>query len=179
MGFSLTSQRLHLRDFREDDLESYVELYDSETYARYYSEEDCSAVRCHQLVQQFINETKQHPRQHYHLAITEKGKDKLIGVCSLRLEDHRQASIGCGIATSHQGASYAYEAMQTLFNLAFKVFAVHRIYAETIAENSAALHLCRQLGMQQEGHLIQHRYFRQRWWDTVIMAIKEEQWHPG
>lgn len=171
MSFFIETERLILRDVCEHDEAPYILQTQDTKYQRFYDEDDCSIEKANQLVEMFIKQSKEQPRTKYNLAITHKQSGQFMGVCGLRLEDHRQASIGCGLAREYQVSGYAQEAMQALIDYGFNQLQVHRIYAETIADNRAAILLCTKLGMRVEGTFVEHRYFKNQWWNTVILAM--------
>ena len=80
------------------------------------------------------------------------------------------------MAREFQGAGYAQEAAEAIAGFGFEKLAVHRLYAETIGANKAAIAMCRQFGMRKEAQFIEHRYFKERWWDTVIYAMLRSEW---
>jgi len=53
---------------------------------------------------------------------------------------------------------------------------MQRIFAETISENGRARALAERLGMRLEGELVRNRFFRARWWNTVIYALLADEW---
>ncbi|USD68308.1 GNAT family protein [Vibrio sp. SCSIO 43136] len=168
--------RLILRNFSINDGDAYVKFTQQSKYQRFYSETDASPEHNLQLITKFVAQTHQTPRQAYQLAIEDKETGKLIGTCGLRLETDHQASVGCGVAREAQGSGVAVEAMAAMVNFGFDNLGVHRIYAETISNNIAAVRLCEQFGMRKEAHFVEHRYFKYRWWDTVIYAMRRDEW---
>lgn len=170
--FLIHTENLALRDFQPGDIAAYQAFTSEQKYQRFYSEEDCTPDQAAFLVQLFTDSAKEQPRKMYQLAITLKGSGKLIGTVGIRLEDHRQASMGAGVARAYHGKGYAQEAGKAVLNYAFSVLNVHRVYAETIGKNRAAIMLCKQLGMAEEGRFKEHRYFKNQWWDTVVMAVR-------
>jgi RimJ/RimL family protein N-acetyltransferase len=58
----------------------------------------------------------------------------------------------------------------------FHRFGVHRIWAGCIAENTASVHVLEKLGMKLEGRFREHRYYKDRWWDSLIYAILDYEW---
>lgn len=176
MSFSISTDRLLLRDFTEADVQHYVKQCLDPKYQRFYSEEDCSREKSHQLALLFCHQAQERPRQQYHLAITDKMSGDYLGIAALRLEKDQQASIGCGLIRSHQGKRTSEEAMTALLNYGFQNLNVHRAYAETLSKNKAAIRLCARLGMRIEAHLTENRYFKQCWWDTTVLAILRHEW---
>ncbi len=116
------------------------------------------------------------PRQDYTLAII--AGDSFVGTVSVRIEspEHRQGSIGCGLAYEYWSLGYASEAMAAAITLGFENLDLHRIYAETISENHAAMALAKRQGMREEGILRENQYFKGRWWDTTILSLLRTEW---
>jgi RimJ/RimL family protein N-acetyltransferase len=161
---------------RFEDEELLVAISQDEKFQRFYSEADCNEGRYRELTNRFIEQAHEAPRKSYQLAIEHKSDKRFIGTVGLRLEDDSQASIGCALSRFYQGRSLAQEAAKAVVDFGFSHLGVHRVYAETISENTAAINICTSLGMRREAHLREHRYFKERWWDTVIMALLSNEW---
>ncbi|MGF1755441.1 GNAT family N-acetyltransferase [Vibrio makurazakiensis] len=174
--FKIETENLVLRDFKVGDSQAYVNLTRDEKYQRFYSEEDCQDSKSRMLVDLFVEKAVESPRTMYQLAITLKTTGEVIGTCGIRLEEHSQASMGCGVARKFQGTGFAKEAASALIDFGFTQLNIHRVYAETMDANRAAIALCRQLGMNKEAHFVEHRYFKNQWWDTVIVAMLKSDW---
>ncbi len=176
MSFTLTTPRLILRDFTDEDLAAYTHQCQDRKYQRFYADEDTSEKHCAFLVDMFVKQAAASPRVAYHLAVIDKETNQYMGIVGLRLEDHRQASVGCGLQRDYHHSGLAQEAMHALVDYGFAHLNVHRVYAETIKDNRPAVLLCKKLGMKTEGELVEHRYFKDRWWTTKIMAIRQTEW---
>ncbi|WP_421310931.1 GNAT family N-acetyltransferase [Aeromonas veronii] len=94
------------------------------------------------------------------MVIEYKANREFIGTVCLRIEADNQASMGCGMAREYQGNGLIHEAAHALMNLGFRELGVHQIYAETISQNRPAIRLCKALGMRQEAHFHEHRFFK-------------------
>ena len=173
----LETERLLLRDFCDKDITPYTTMTQDSKYQRFYSEEDCSVAKTIELARMFIQQIKEKPRTKYQLAIVHKESGQFIGTCGIRLENSTQASLGCGLARSFQTSGYAKEAAKALIRYAFDSLNIHRIHAETIGANRAAILLCQSLGMHQETCIKENRYFKNQWWDTVILTLLKNEWH--
>lgn len=171
MNFTIATDRLILRDFSPNDCDAYVSQCQDPKYQRFYDEEDCNPEKSKQLVELFIQQANQTPRQQFHLAITCKKTGVYMGIAGIRLEASQQASVGCGLARQYQSASIAEEAMKALISYGFNRLNVHRVYAETISQNRAAVHLCKRVGMRTEAEFIENRFFKHQWWSTTILAM--------
>lgn len=174
--FSLETERLIIRDMTLADEADFVAISQDEKYQRFYNEADCSAEKYQELTKLFVKQAQESPRTSYQLAIEHKADGKFIGTVCLRLEEDRQASMGCGLSRDYQGSGLIQEAAYALVSYGFNQLNVHRVYAETISLNRAAIRLCRSLGMKQEAHFRENRFFKQQWWDTVVMAVLHKDW---
>ncbi|MGI9878362.1 GNAT family N-acetyltransferase [Vibrio chagasii] len=174
--FKLETHRLVLRDMTLEDQSAFVAMSQDAKYQRFYDESDCEPIKYHQLTRLFIEQAGEEPRQSYQLAVESKESGKFIGTVCLRLEDNQQASMGCAFAREIQGKGLPIEAAKALAGFGFSELGVHRIYAETIGENLAAIRLCKSLGMRQEACFKDHRFFKNKWWDTVVLAMLRSEW---
>lgn len=175
--FRLETENLILRDMQLSDESSFVEISQNSKYQRFYSESDCEPDKYRQLTKLFVEQALETPRMSYQLAIESKQTGQFIGTVGLRLEADGQASMGAGIARQAQGHGLIYEAAKALANFGFNTLDVHRIYAETISQNLAAIRLCKSLGMKQEGYYRENRFFKGQWWDTVVLAVLRSEWN--
>lgn len=172
----IETKRMLLRDFERDDVAAYCTLTSNLKYQRFYSEEDCSVEKSRSLVEDFVLQSEELNRSKYQLAICLKGSGELIGTVGLRIESNKQASVGCGLGREFQSAGYAEEAMSALLTYGFEKHGIHRVYAETISENIPAVKLCKILGMREEANFIENRFFKGKWWNTVVMAMLKTEW---
>jgi RimJ/RimL family protein N-acetyltransferase len=169
--FNIGTERLILRDMQQSDESAFVAMSQNSEYQRYYCEPDCLPENYQRLTSLFIRQSKEQPRTAYSLAMELKSNLRFVGVCCLRLEAEQQASIGFSLDAGQQGYGLMHEAMDCLIQYVLSHHDVHRIYAETISENSAAIALCRRLGLEQDAVLKENRFFKGRYWDTVVMAM--------
>lgn len=172
----IETPRLLLRDFAPSDADAFWELTSDPKYQRFYSEADSSEQKARELVNMFAEQAQQANRTQYQMAIELKETSALIGTAGLRIEADQQASVGCGVGRPNQSAGYAEEAMAALLDYGFNTHNLHRVYAETIADNKAAIKLCKKLGMREEARFIENRFFKGRWWSTVVMAMLQSEW---
>ncbi|MGB7193462.1 MAG: GNAT family protein [Collimonas pratensis] len=172
---TITTENLVLRDFSLADRDAYRALRDDQKFARFYSEEDVSTDKSDTLLDLFIAQSLELPRNKYQFAIVTKSGD-LIGSCGIRLEADQQASVGCELGREWQKKGYALEAGNAVLAFGFDQRGVHRIYAETISENKAAIRLCKILGMRHEALFLENRFFQGRWWSTSVLAVLARDW---
>ncbi|MBI3160382.1 MAG: GNAT family N-acetyltransferase [Chloroflexi bacterium] len=171
------TERLILRDFKEADFPAFFATSNDPEYRQYYSEKEDSEEYWRFIFDRIRASAAAPERTVYQMAVCLKSGE-LIGSCGVRMEDleNRQASFGCAIARPYWGAGYAYEAARRLFDFGFSEMPIHRLYAETKAENRRARALAERLGMRLEGELRDSRWFKGRWWSMVIYAVLEGEW---
>jgi RimJ/RimL family protein N-acetyltransferase len=176
--FSIETERLKLRDFNPDDFEAFYATSNDPIYRRYYAEHETTRTFWKEIFGRILAGTGAADRTRYQLAICLQDGE-LIGTCGVRIEslEHQQASFGCAIGRAYWGQGYAFEASRSIIGYGFSSLPVQRVYAETISENVRARALAARLGMRLEGELRQHKFFKGRWWNTVIYAVLKEEWH--
>ncbi|MFN2227263.1 MAG: GNAT family N-acetyltransferase [Anaerolineae bacterium] len=174
---SIKTDRLVLRDLVPDDFEAFYATTGDPEYRSYYPEAEMTPAFWRDLLERIIVGARVSPRTTYQVAVCLAG-GTLIGTCGVRLEsaEHRQASFGCAIARAYWGWGYASEASRCIIDYGFSNLPIHRLYAETLSENSRARALAERLGFRLEGEFRHRKYFRGRWWDTTIYALLEDEW---
>ncbi len=174
----LTTDRLHLREFVFDDWPTVLAYQQDPRYLRYYAWTERSPEDAQAFVQMFLDFQAVEPRTKYQLAVTLKETGQLNGTCGLRLKSVNafEADIGYELSADYWGKGYATEAAQAIVNLGFTDFGLHRISADLVADNVASAHVLEKIGMKLEGRLRDGEYFKDRYWDTLIYAILEDEW---
>jgi len=76
----------------------------------------------------------------------------------------------------HWGNGYAFEAAQAMVAFAYSDLGVHRVWSWCVADNLRSAHLLEKLGMQLEGRLRDNEYYKERWWDTLVYGMLENEW---
>ncbi len=173
----IITERLILRDFVTEDKAGFTASRSLETDL-YHSEEDLEKKKSDQLVDLFMQWSEEQERRGYQLAIIEKSSGEFIGTTGIRItsEIDREASFGSSLSYRYRCKGYALEASNALLDFAFEKLDLHRVVAETVTENAQAIELAKKLGMLVEGELRENRFFRGRWWNTVLLAVLKSEW---
>ena len=174
----LETERLILRDFVEDDWQEVLAYQSNALYLRYNDWTERTPEAVQEFIGMFLNHQRQEPRTKFQLAVVLKSNDQLIGNCGVRKNryDAQKADIGYELNPKHWNHGYATEAASAIVDFGFRHFDVHRIWADCIAENVGSAHVLEKLGMKLEGRLRENKYFKGRWWDTLIYAILANEW---
>jgi RimJ/RimL family protein N-acetyltransferase len=174
----LTTNRLILREFAEDDWRAVLAYQSDPAYLRYnpYSYRNEHDVRS--FVRMFMDWSREIPRKKYQLAIVLKSDERLIGNGGIRMQTaHSEvADIGYEIDRRYWGQGYATEAACALLAFGFNQLHLHRIWAYCIAENVASARVLEKIGMMYEGRQRQSEHMKNRWWDTLHYAILQDDW---
>jgi RimJ/RimL family protein N-acetyltransferase len=175
--FAIRTDRLLLRDFCPADLPAYAHLRARPASIRFSPEEDAHAEKAEELLRLFLAWSEERPRLRYQLAVVLPSRG-LIGSVGVRVASvsERQGSFGCELDPCHWGCGYAREAARAVIGYGFCELGLHRVYAETLEQNAAAINLAEGLGMRREGTLRENRRFGGRWWNTTILSVLESEW---
>lgn len=180
----LLTERLILRDFVESDWKAVLAYQQNPLYLRYneWTERTPEDVRA--FIQMFLDHQKQDPRIKFQFAVTLKSTGQLIGNCGVRRNSAEafEGDMGYELDPNYWGQGYATEAARIVFHFGFTQMGLHRLSAHCVADNVGSAHVLEKLGMRLEGHPREHRYYKNRWWDTLIYAILYDEWrmrHTG
>lgn len=174
----LTTPRLVLREFVEEDWRPVLAYQSEPLYLRYNpwthrTEQDVRA-----FLRMFISWQIAKPRTKFQLAITLASNGQFIGNCGIRMPTPhaKEADLGYELAPQYWEQGYATEAARAMLAFGFQELGLHRIHANCVLENTASAHVLKKIGMRQEGHLHKKEWMKDRWWDTLLFAILNEEW---
>jgi RimJ/RimL family protein N-acetyltransferase len=174
----LETERLILRDFVKEDWRRVLEYQSDPLYLRYYEWTDRTPEAVQEFVGWFLDHQKQEPRIKFQLAVTLKVNNHLIGNCGIRMDkpESFQADIGYELDPKYWNHGYATEAAHAIVDFGFRTLGLHRVWSWCVADNLGSAHVLEKLGMRLEGHLRENEYYRDRWWDTLMYGILEDEW---
>ncbi|WP_269531092.1 GNAT family N-acetyltransferase [Chitinimonas sp. BJYL2] len=147
----ISTARLILRDFQQDDAAAYVSVRSGEHFAAHYPAEAVSPAFTRALLARFLADQQLVPRTRWQLAIVVATTGELIGSCGLRREPAGYWSVGYELAESHWGQGYAQEAMQALLAAGRNTLKVQWLRAECHPENGRSMRLAHKLGLSRLG----------------------------
>jgi ribosomal-protein-alanine N-acetyltransferase len=177
----LVTKRLILREFIESDWPAVLAYQADPRYLRYYEWTERTPEAVQAFVAMFVAHQHAEPRTKFQLAITSKSDHQLIGNCGVRMasSDAHEGEIGYELAPWHWGQGYATEAARAVVRFGFTGLGLHRIWAQCNAVNTASAHVLEKVGMRLEGRLRDKAYFKGHWWDTLLYAMLDYEWHEG
>jgi len=178
----IETERLILREFHENDWPAMLAYWKNPLYGRYNPELADPESFVRDLVTRFVTAQAEQPRSARQLAIVDPASGQMIGTCGIRINDpvQREGNIGYELDPDVWGCGYATEATSAILRFSFEELGLHRVWAECVADNTGSVRVLEKLGLRREAHFREHRWFRDRWWDTRIYAILDHEWreHP-
>jgi RimJ/RimL family protein N-acetyltransferase len=154
----ITTERLLLRPFQVDDLESFVAYRSDPEIARYQSWDPTYSMAD---ADRFLNSQRGlvfgQPGEWLQLAIADREAGTLYGDCAVRvaMDQPMTAEIGITLAQTSQRKGVATEALTSLLTELFEQRGIHRVFAETDDRNLPVGRLLERLGFRREARLIE------------------------
>lgn len=175
----LETERLNLRKFRDDDLETLL-AYRNDPDVYIYQGWKVPFTR--EAAVEFIAEMSKREvgtqDTSFQIVLALKTTDELIGDLGYfpNKHDPRQIRVGYTLAKKYWGNGYATEAMRALLDYAFDVQHAHRVIADLDPRNAASLKLLERLGFRREAHFVENYWMGDYWADEYLYAILEREW---
>ena len=180
VSLPITTERLVLRSFRpgdEDDVFAYRSVPD---VIRYIPGDPKTREQVADLVAERATAGRVDEKSPIlTLAVDLGGRvigDMLLHLDGLDGHDGRQAEIGWVFNPDMGGRGYATEAARAITDIAFREVGVHRVWAQLEPANTASSRICERLGMRREALFENASWFKERWTDLAIYAIRADEW---
>ncbi|MCA0173371.1 GNAT family N-acetyltransferase [Bacillus sp. RAR_GA_16] len=102
-----------------------------------------------------------------------KKSGDLIGTAGFQNWDRTssKAEIGAILSRKYWSGGYGLEAAKAIIEFGFQQINLHKIYAQTIEDNRAAVNRLEQLGFHKEGHFKDHIYMHSHYYDVVVYSL--------
>lgn len=149
MSFQRETERLIVRDVREDDIPIIIEQF-AEPEARknilsFQQDENYNKKN----LAYAIAWAKHPQREHYKLSVTLKRNETLIGTCTINNVKPKcyETAIGWHYGHRYRGNGYATEAARELLRIGFELNNVSEIYADCFVGNQASIRIMEKIGM--------------------------------
>jgi len=182
-AFHLVSPRLQLRRLRPEDAEALRGYRSMPEVACYQYWDSFGPDDAAHLIETQLTTEPNIPGTWFQLAIIKTGTSDMIGDCGLHCpkDDPRQMEIGITLAQRFHGRRYADEAVECLLQYCFASLDKHRVFASVDTLNRSAVALCRRMGLRQEAHFVEHRWFKNKWQSEYVFAMLKREWEnvPG
>ncbi|MFJ2032988.1 GNAT family N-acetyltransferase [Streptosporangium sp. NPDC087985] len=178
-SYPIRTDRLILRPFTPDDLDSLHAIHSRPDVARYlYWEPRDTEQVAEALKTKTTQSALLEPGQALALAVELATTGALIGDAMLfwHSDQHRSGEIGYIFHPGHHGRGYATETAEALLRLGFDGLDLHRITGRLDGRNDASAQVLQRVGMRREAHLVENEMVKGEWTDELIYAILQRQW---
>lgn len=173
------TQRLVLRAFEPNDLESLLAIHSDPVAVRYvpYPPRDRAALEP-VLNRKRGNTELREDGDMLELAVTVRGEDTVAGdvMIALRSVEHQMVEIGYIFSPAYSGQGLATESVRALLDLAFGPIAARRVIARVDARNARSLALLDRVGLRREAHLVENEWFKGELSSEIDCALLAREW---
>ena len=174
----ITTERLLLREFAQDDWRAVLDYQRDPRYLRYYPWHDRTEADVRAFVQMFLDWQVGSPRRRFQLAITRRSDNRLIGNCGIRCyqDDPSEAELGYELNPDHWGQGFATEAAGAMVEFALRQLGLQRLTSWCIADNTASGRVLERLGFRMQRRVHGAEYFKGSSWDTLHYLLTAGEW---
>ena len=178
---TLQTERLILRDFREEDWCDVHEYGSDPTVVKYMPFGPNTQDETKAFINRVLGNQKAQPRISYNFALINKLDDKLIGACavSIKTVESKEGEIGYILNRNYWNRGYMTEAARQVVGFGFAQLGLHRIIATCDPANTGSYRVMEKLGMQREGYLREYKLWKGTWHDFLLYAILDQECQKG
>jgi RimJ/RimL family protein N-acetyltransferase len=175
----IVTERLSLRPFRVDDLETFVGYRSDPEVARYQSWDRTYSMAD---AESFLNSQREvefgQPGEWLQLAIVDRETGTVCGDCAVRVvtDQPATAEVGVTLAPASQGKGMAAEALTAVLKELFEQRGMHRVFAQADDRNLPVRRLLERLGFRCEGRLVEADWFKGEWSTLRLYAMLDREW---
>jgi [ribosomal protein S5]-alanine N-acetyltransferase len=167
----LTTPRLRLRQFLEDDVEAMHACFTNVEAMRYWNTPaHARRIETERAVRRFIDCT---PSYYRFWAVADKATDECLGMVNYHDGNIRskRAAIGYIVDPGRCRRGIATEAVGAMIKYCFRDLGLHRLQALIHPENTPSLKLIEKLGFRHEGMLRDNLRVGEAWRDDLLYAL--------
>ena len=167
----LETKRLLLREINAEDAEDIFTYYADPLVTQFFMDPLTELSQAHPIAEEYYNYF--HTGKGVVWGLSLKEHPALIGTCGYEILSKwdRRGDIGYDLARPYWGQGLMKEALQVVIEFSFTQLDLHRIQAFILSENARSIQLLKSLNFTVDGVLRQHRWFRERYWDNVVMSL--------
>jgi [ribosomal protein S5]-alanine N-acetyltransferase len=172
-GLRLETERLILREFRQEDCLPVQEYASDPEVVRYMFWGPNTEQQTKDFIRKVLASRSGHPRSAYDIVLINKVDSRLIGACGLyiRSVENKEGEIGYVLNRHFWNQGYVTEAARKVISFGFEDLGLHRIFATCDPANTGSFRVMEKIGMQREGYLREHKLMRGIWRDSLLYSI--------
>ena len=173
----LKTARLQLREIRASDAAALYLIHSDALGMRWFGVDPLTApAQAELLADQFASAFAAGTGMRW--AIVRHGEDQLIGTCGLFRwnRNWRSCLIGYELARPMQRRGYMREALHAVFDYGFGPMALHRIQAESHADNTASISVLTSCAFRFEGIHREQGFWHGTYHDLNCYGLLTQDW---
>jgi len=181
-SWPIRTERLVLRPFTTDDLESLHAIHSDEGVARWLYNDPRSRGETRELLGHKVGGASVRAEGEWlsAAAVLDETGELVADIALLwASEAHRQGELGFVVHPAHQGRGYATEASRPLLAFAFETLGLHRVVGRLEPRNAGSARVLEKLGMRREAHLVENEWVKGEWQSELVYAILAREWADG
>ncbi|QDQ01923.1 GNAT family N-acetyltransferase [Lysinibacillus fusiformis] len=169
---TLETERLLLREIKEEDAQGIFNCFSNSEVTRFYGQDTLESVEQAAEIVEFFSKIYREKRG-IRWGIEIKGNSGIIGTIGFNawLPKHKRAEIGYEIHPDYWRNGFTSEAVTSVLSYGFMELDLTRIGAVVFIENEASNKLLTKLGFQQEGILRDYMYQDGKAHDTFVYSM--------
>jgi [ribosomal protein S5]-alanine N-acetyltransferase len=183
--FTLETERLILRQFREDDWPAVHEYGSDPETVKYMPWGPNTEQDTRDFIKRELAYQKAQPRLVYNFAVIERSDERLIGACAVSIRSindlerkvySSEGEIGYILNRQYWNQGYMTETARRVMIFGFEELKLHRIFATCDPANTGSYRVMEKIGMQREGVLREYRNMKGKWRDFLFYSILEQKY---
>lgn len=176
--FPKDTSRIEFRELTMEDMASVHAYATDEEVIKYVDFGPNTEEVTREFLELCISYQSEENRRDYEIAVIEKATGNFMGVCGTHIvsEESRQAWIGYVLNKAYWNKGYGREMAAALLDFGIDQLKLHRIYATCEPDNIGSKRVLEKIGMTKEGHLRENIYHRNKWRDSLLFSILEDEY---
>lgn len=181
MAIKIETERLIVRDYVEEDIEGFHELFTNEEVMLLMPEIKTSCLdESKKYLYEAIVESKYEDRRKFFFAITQRDTGRYIGEIGystiIDCDEGRVVNLGYFIFPQYWGRGLVTEAVRAVMSYAFRETDVIKVESGCLKANIGSVRVMEKAGMTREGELLKHMYYNGRLHDRLDYRMLKEEW---
>lgn len=176
----LTSSRLCIRRFNQQDLALQIEHETNPDIMRYIADiVDINATT--EKINNLIAPWSGKEGDWAGFAVTLKDESDAMGMVCFRFDsfEFMRVEVGYRFHPQYQGKGYCLEAMRAFMSFLFYQLNVRKASAYCVDANAASEHMMKKLGMQKEAVLRAHSTLGGIWYDELVYGVFKQEFEQS
>ena len=175
----LASERLILRKLTNEDRTKLFEIYTHEESALYDDWIPFTDIK--EADDMIVNSvTSFSEKSEIRYGIIDKESDTLVGSCGIFGFDdwNMKCTLFYQVHHLERNKGYASESVRLLLDYAFSELEFNRLEAYITPGNDSSIRVLEKNGFVREGLLREMEFYKDRYWDGILMAILRKDYKP-